>query len=514
MLTASTPTQSRPDKLTLAQRMTLLSMASGFAITGADPAIFASNLVPVRESLHMSTATAGFTASLATLTLAATILAAGTLGDIYGKRRMYLLGLTGAVVGGLLSAVSLNAVMLMVTRALTGVCFAFLLGLSLAIINAVFPFAQRAKAISLFLGTAFLIVAPMPLLGTVLAESLGWRWALLITPAAALITIPVTLRFVPETFRIGDRRIDFPGLAAAGVMLVGLVYGLSRLAHGPGAAALPTMVGLVAGAFFVWWERRTDHPALQLRVFRAGPFNAAIIAGAAFNFLTAGLILVLSYYATVVRGYPPTVLGLLLVLAAAAQAPAAVWAGRLMIATSARATMMCGLGLLTLSATAFATFDVHSSLVVIALSVLLLSIGAGLIETPQASVIMSHASPGLEGSVSAVKPGAGQSFYSLGPTVVTLLATTLYTARARTALAGTGISPDQAANALEASRLSGASHPGGVLDRELTHRIMAATQESIISALHATSLLMALVPAAAAVAVWLLLPPDPAIEAG
>ncbi|WP_205876551.1 MFS transporter [Mycobacterium camsae] len=514
MLTAPTPTPPRQISLTLAQRMTLLSMAAGFAITGADPAIFASNLVSVREGLHMSTATAGFTASLATLTLAATILAAGTLGDIYGKRRMYLLGLIGVVVGGLLSAVSVNAVMLMVTRAVTGVCFAFLLGLSLAIINAVFPPAQRARAISLFIGAAFLIVAPLPLLGTVLVQSLGWRWALLIAPAAALVTIPVAVRFVPETFQIEDPSIDYPGLAAAGVALVGLVYGLSRLAHGPGAAALPVLVGLASGAFFVWWERRADRPALQLRVFRAGPFNAAIIAGAAFNFLTAGLILVLSYYATVVRGYPPTVLGLLLVLAAAAQAPTAVAAGRLMVATSARVTMLCGLGLLTVAATAFATFDGHTSLLVIGLGVVLLSAGAGLIEAPQASVMMSYASPGLEGSVSAVKPGAGQSFYSLGPTVVTLLATTLYTARARRALAGTGISPDQAADALEASR---SPNSGGVLDHldhELAHRVMTASRDSVTYALHATSLLMALVPAAAAVAVWLLMPRDPPLEAG
>ncbi len=508
MLTAGTHTRRRQDNLTPAQRMTVLAMGLGFAITGADPTIFSSNLVPVREGLHMSTAAAGFTASLATLTLAATILAAGTLGDIYGKRRMYLFGLVGVIGSGLLAAVSVNAVMLMVTRALTGVCFAFLLGLSLAIINAVFPPAQRAKAISLFLGTAFLVVAPLPLVGNVLVESLGWRWALLVAPAAALITIPLTLRFVPETFRIADRRIDYPGIAAAGVMLVGLVYGLSRLAHGPAAAALPLLIGLSAGAFFIWWEQRTDQPALELRIFRAGPFNAAIIAGAAFNFLTAGLVLVLSYYATVVRGYSPAVLGLLLMLAAAAQAPAAVMAGRLMVATSARATLLWGLGLLTLAAAFFATFDGHTSLMVIGLSVVMLSAGTGLIEPPQASVMMSYAAPGSEGSVSAVKPGAGQSFYSLGPTVVTLLATTFFTARARAALAGTGISPAQAANAVEALRAHGGRNLGGAIDPEVAHRIMAETREIIISALHTTSLLMALVPAAAAVAVWLLLPRD------
>ncbi|OOK64106.1 putative membrane protein [Mycobacterium kansasii] len=199
-------------------------------------------------------------------------------------------------------------------------------------------------------------------------------------PAVALLTIPITIRFVPETFRINDRRIDYPGIAAAGFMLVSFVYGLSRLAHGPAAAAPLLVVGLAAGVFFVWWELRTDHPALDLRIFRAGPFNAAVIAGLAFNFLSAGLILILSYYATVVRGYSLTVLGVLLLLGAAVQAPAAVAAGRMMTRTSARATILLGLGLLAGATGVFATFGMGTSIVVIGVGIVVLTAGLGFIE--------------------------------------------------------------------------------------------------------------------------------------
>ncbi|OOK64147.1 hypothetical protein BZL30_9307 [Mycobacterium kansasii] len=114
----------------------------------------------------------------------------------------------------------------------------------------------------------------------------------------------------------------------------------------------------------------------------------------------------------------------------------------------------------------------------------------------------------MEGSVAAVKPGVGQSAYSLGPTMVTLLATTFYTARAQDRFAGTGVSPTQAARALEATRSYGGGNLGGVavLDPESARSLMATTQEIVVSALRTTSLLMALMPLTAAAAVWLLLP--------
>ena len=504
----ATESESAETKLTLSQWMIVLAMGLGWAITAGDPAIFSSTLVKVQAGLHMNTAAAGFTASLATLTLAAVVLGAGTLGDIYGKRRMFVLGLIGTIVGGLLAALSVNAAMLMVTRAFTGVCLAFLLGLSLAIINAVFPPEQRSKAISLYLGTAFLVTAPIPLIGNILVESLGWRWGLIVSPAVALITLPITLRFVPETFRIHDRRIDYPGIAAVGLALVSLVYGLSRLAHSVAGAMVPLSIGLAAGIFFIWWEQHTDQPALDLRIFRAGPFNAAIITGCAYNFINGGLVLVVSFYVTEVRGSTPTMVGLLLLLAAVVQGPAAILSGRMLARTSARATFVSGLSVLTLATLVVATYDVHTPLIVIGLGVVMLGTGIAFLEPPQASLMMSYAPEGLEGSVAAVKPGVGQSFYSLGPTVATVLGTAVFTVRARERLAGTGISPAQAAKAVEATQTYGEGNLGGVviLDPALAHRVISATQDVLVSALRTTSLLMALVPLAAAVAVWLLLP--------
>ena len=199
-----------PEVSGLAATMTVVAMGLGYAITSADPTILSANISEVRAGLHMSPSTASFVASLATLTLAAAVLGAGAFGDLYGMRRMFTVGLLGAVGFGVLAAAAPNTVVLIAARAGAGVAFAFLLGLSLAIINAVFPPERRAAAIALYLGAGFALTTPMPAIGSLLAEHIGWRSGFLVAPVAALIALAIVLRFVPETLR-APGRLDVAG---------------------------------------------------------------------------------------------------------------------------------------------------------------------------------------------------------------------------------------------------------------------------------------------------------------
>jgi hypothetical protein len=111
----------------------------------------------------------------------------------------------------------------------------------------------------------------------------GWRTGFLVAPVAAVIALVIHLRFVPETPRT-PRRLDVPGLTLVAIALLALVYGISQLQRGlhPGAMIAIAM-GVVAGAGFLMRERFTPDPALDLRVFRSGRFNAAVTAGVTFN---------------------------------------------------------------------------------------------------------------------------------------------------------------------------------------------------------------------------------------
>ena len=192
--------------------MTVVAMGLGYAISIGDPTILSANLQVVSAGLQITGSTATFVASLATLTMAAAVLSAGTLGDRYGMRRMYLIGLTGAVVFSALAAAAPLPAVLMVARGGVGVSLAFLIGLSLALTNAVFPPGRRAAAIAAYFGVGYAVATPLPALGGMLAHAIGWRACFFVVPVIAAIGLLITWRFVPETTPAA-RRLDLPGLA-------------------------------------------------------------------------------------------------------------------------------------------------------------------------------------------------------------------------------------------------------------------------------------------------------------
>ncbi len=169
---------------------------------------------------------------------------------------------------------------------------------------------------------------------------MGWRSGFLVAPVAALIALAIVLRFVPETPR-APRRLDVPGLVLVAAALLALVYGISRLQSGLHAGAfVPIVVGVVAAVAFVLRELHTPDPALDLRIFGSGRFNAAVTAGATFNFLTGGSTILFAFYLVTVRDESPALLGLLLVPATVLQAFAATGSGRAAASFGDRAVLV------------------------------------------------------------------------------------------------------------------------------------------------------------------------------
>ena len=490
--------------------MTILAMGLGYSIAAADPTTFSANLSEVRKGLEFTPSTASFLACLCTLTLAAAVIGAGALGDLHGMKKMFIAGICGSIVFGLIGAAAPHVSVLIIARAGLGVAFAFVLGLSLAIINAVFPPGRRAAAIAAYLGAGHALAVFQPALGGWLASNFGWRSCLLVTPVLAVITLLITWRFVPETVK-DQRKLDIPGILIVAAALVTVIYGLTELQDGFNVGALGLIVlGLGLGVAFVRWELHTRTPALDMRIFRSGRFNAALIAGAAFNFLGGGGTILFAYYLVTIRGKSPEVLGLLLIPAMLIASAAAVAAGRVVIRLGERTVLVAGLGILLIGMLLVTVLDENTPIAVLGLALALNVIGGAVVQTPQSTIMMSSAPPELGGVVSAVKPAVGQAAYSLGPALFALVGTTLFLRDGRAKLQDSGISTEQAREALRVAHGGAPNSAGGseVLDPEQARWVVSEATDSWLGAIGDLALIMAVVPAAAIVVAWVLLRPN------
>ncbi len=213
------------------------------------------------------------------VTLSSLLLLGGSLGDLYGRRRIYLIGLVGFALTSLGAAVSPSVAALVAARALQGVAGALLVPGSLAILSATFHPDDRSRAVGAWSGLGGVATAVGPFAGGWLVDSASWRWIFVINLPVAAAAIAITARHVPES-RDDDLpptvRPDLPGAALAAVGLGAACYALIEGPAGVTAGvAVAAVVAVVALAGFVVVERAVPHPMLPLEVFRSRQFTGA-----------------------------------------------------------------------------------------------------------------------------------------------------------------------------------------------------------------------------------------------
>ena len=483
--------------------MTTVAMGLGSAVAVGDLRILAANISLVRGGLGFSHGTTIFVSSLATLTLAASVLGAGVLGDRYGMKRMFVAGAWGVVIFGLLGAVAPNVVVLLIARAGIGIAFAFLSGLSLAIMNAVFAPERRAGAIAQYLAVVYAFGVLPATAGSLLAEQISWRSGLLVTPVLAILVVVIPVRCVPETAS-SHRRTDIIGLLLVATALLGVTYGISGLQTGLNPAALiPILIGLLAGAAFIWWELRVDDPALDLRIFRSSRFNAVVSAGAANNLVQGGSMTMVTFYLILVRDLSTWEFALLLIPATLVSALAAVAAGRAALRFGNCAVVVAGLVVLAVSLLVRLSFGIDTPIAVVGAVMALTTVGGAILQTPQTTVMMSSAPTNLGGVVSAVKASVGGTFYGLGAALFSLFGIILLIRSIGPKLAEAGISLEQAGDILGARTTTGEPGSTGV-DPQLAAWVVSEATASTIDAAGVLNLTMMLIPLTAIVIVVLL----------
>ncbi len=246
------------------------------------------------------------------LMLAALILVGGSLGDHYGRRRIFSLGVLVFAAASMICGLAQNPEQLIAARAVQGIGGAMLVPGSLSIISAAFSEEDRGKAIGTWSGFSGITAALGPVLGGFLIQTVSWRAAFFINVPLAAVVLFLVARHVPESRDPDAARLDFPGATLATLGLGGIVFGLIQSSE-TGFGNLPVILGLLIGAAaliaFIFVERRSREPMMPLILFRSRNFSGANLLTL---FLYAGLGGALYYFPfnlIQVQGYSATAAG-------------------------------------------------------------------------------------------------------------------------------------------------------------------------------------------------------------
>jgi EmrB/QacA subfamily drug resistance transporter len=295
-------------------RWVLLATVLGSAVASIDATVVGIALPAIGRDFNVGMDSLQWVVTAYTLTLAGLLLLAGSLGDKYGRKRIFVTGVIWFALASLLCAVAPTSEFLIAARALQGIGAALLTPGSLAILQATFRPDDRGKAIGAWSGFAGVGTAVGPFIGGWLVSAVSWRLIFVINLPLAVLVVAVALRHVPET-RDPDATgpIDVAGGILATFGLIGLTYGLIQgpntgWSNGPVLAAL--IGGVVLLAAFVWWERRTSSPMLELSLFSSTQFTATNVVTFVVYGAIGGALFLLPIQLQQVSGYSPLQAGI------------------------------------------------------------------------------------------------------------------------------------------------------------------------------------------------------------
>ncbi len=258
------------------KRLVLVAAILGTTVVTVDSTVVNVALPAIKDDLGGGLAGQQWTSNAYLLTLSSLLLVSGSLGDLFGARRVFAIGVAGFGVTSVFCALAPTVEMLVVARALQGVFGALLTPSALAVIVATFPPDERGKAVGAWTAWGGIGTVLGPLIGGQLVDTASWRWIFAINVPIVLITLFLVLRVVPEGRpRAADAKVDVIGATLCALGLGGIVYGLiEQPLHGWGdpTVAGPLLGGAALFAAFVVWEARSPHPMLPLALFRRRNF--------------------------------------------------------------------------------------------------------------------------------------------------------------------------------------------------------------------------------------------------
>jgi len=377
----------------------------------------------IQRSLHLSVSGLEWVVSSYLLTLAGLLLAGGRLADVYGRRRLFLLGLAVFTLSSLAAGLAGSGGVLIASRAIQGAGAALLMPTTLAIIVATFTdLRERNMAIGIWAAAGALALALGPVLGGLISQHVRWGWIFLINVPVGVITFLIALRDVQESRGSSAvRRLDVPGLITSAVSLFALTYALiegtvrgwtSPLILGAFALAAVAVAGFLA------IESRAAHPMVELAMFRRREFSGGTGTMMIWAFGILGIYFFTSLYLQETLGFSPVKAGLAFVPMALCVALFAVIAPWMQARAGAHRTVASGMLLMVVGLVLFARLGLQASYASLLPGFMLFGAGAGLMNVPLTNAVMAATPTAQAGIASALLNASREVAGLLGITVI------------------------------------------------------------------------------------------------
>jgi EmrB/QacA subfamily drug resistance transporter len=498
------------------ERWVLAATIIGSSLAFIDGTVVNVALPVLQNELHVAVADVQWVVEAYLLLLSALLLVGGSLGDHFGRRRIFLTGIAIFALTSAWCGLAPNIRQLVTARALQGFGGALLVPGSLAIISSSFREQDRGRAIGTWSGFSAITAAIGPVLGGWLVEHISWRAVFFINLPLALIVIVISLRHVPETASPKKTPLDLVGAVLVAAGLGALVYGLIESAR-PGfahstAVAAVTVATVLLAAFLVW-ETRSSNPMVPLELFRSRTFSGANLVtlflygalGATFFFLPLNLIQVQHYSPTAAGA---ALLPLILIIFLLSR-----WAGGLVARYGARLPLVIGP---LIAAAGFAFFALPSIggnyWGTFFPPVVVLGIGMAISVAPLTTTVMSSVAQSRAGVASGINNAVARAAGLLA--IATFGVIILHTFQGHLAPRVAALQiPPAALKILEEQRtkLAGAEVPSD-LAAETRHQLRAAIDQSFVAGFRVVAAMGAGLALASAIVALLMIAPQAKVK--
>jgi EmrB/QacA subfamily drug resistance transporter len=458
-------------------------------------------LPSIQRDLHATLSSLLWTVNAYTLTLAVLMVTGGRLGDIFGRRRMFLFGVI--VFGASSFAIGLapNDAVLVAFRAIQGVGAAFMMPGTLSIITQAFPPEQRGMAIGTWAGVSAMALAIGPVLGGLLTQDVSWRAIFFINPPIAAIAFVVTLFATRESRdETVEKRIDYPGIATITIGLTALVLALIEgNSWGWGSARVMSLfaVAIIGVAAFVWIEVHSRAPMVDFRFFRSRSFLGSNLVAFLVTLAMFSQFFFIALYMQNILHYSPLATGIRFLPATVLIIVMGPLSGRLTDRIGPR-PLMTG-GMLTVASAVFvqSRLTIHSGYLLLLPGFVLMGIGMGLVMSPMSTAAMNSVDRTKAGVASGVLAMSRMVGGTVGLAVMGAVITAVGRAHLDTSLPHVP--------AATRAHLANALGSGGV--QHGSPQIVSALHGAFVSALSTGLLISTVVTLVGAVLAWILIEP-------